>query len=70
MIDTSSILSLVEKVKPDEFYNLAAMSHVGISFYTGESTLNINAMATYRILDAITKHHPKCKFYQASLVKC
>ena len=34
MIDTSSILSLVEKVKPDEFYNLAAMSHVGISFYT------------------------------------
>ena len=34
MIDTSSILSLVKKIKPDEFYNLAAMSHVGISFYT------------------------------------
>jgi GDPmannose 4,6-dehydratase len=66
MVDTSSILSLVKRIKPDEFYNLAAMSHVGISFYTGESTLNINAIATYRILDSITKHHPKCKFYQAS----
>jgi len=66
MIDTSSILSLVKKIKPDEFYNLAAMSHVGISFYTGEATININAVATYRILDAIAKHHSKCKFYQAS----
>ena len=66
MIDTSSISSLVKKIKPNEFYNLAAMSHVGISFYTGEATLNINAVATYRILDAITKNYNKCKFYQAS----
>ena len=66
MIDTSSISSLVKKIKPNEFYNLAAMSHVGISFYTGEATLNINALATYRILDAIKKNYNKCKFYQAS----
>ena len=66
MIDTSSISSLVKKIKPNEFYNLAAMSHVGISFYTGEATLNINALATYRILDAISKNHKDCKFYQAS----
>ena len=66
MVDTSSISSLVKKIKPNEFYNLAAMSHVGISFYTGEATLNINAVATYRILDAITKNHKRCKFYQAS----
>ena len=66
MTDTSSISNLIIKIKPQEFYNLAAMSHVGISFYTGEATLNINSLATYRILESISKHHRKCKFYQAS----
>ena len=66
MTDTASITNLIIKIKPDEFYNLAAMSHVGISFYTGESTLNINSVATYRILESLTKYHKKCKFYQAS----
>jgi GDPmannose 4,6-dehydratase len=66
MTDTSSISNLIIKIKPHEFYNLAAMSHVGISFYTGEATLNINSLATYRILESISKHHRKCKFYQAS----
>ena len=42
------------------------MSHVGISFYTGEATLNINTLSSYRILESILKHHKKCKFYQAS----
>ncbi len=64
--DTSSITNLVLKYKPNEFYNLAAMSHVGISFYTGEATLNINALACYRILESILKNHKTCKFYQAS----
>ena len=64
--DTSSITNLILKYKPSEFYNLAAMSHVGISFYTGEATLNINALACYRILESILKNHRKCKFYQAS----
>lgn len=66
MTDTSSIASLIIKIRPNEFYNLAAMSHVGISFYTGEATLNINSVSTYRILDLIAKHQSKCKFYQAS----
>ena len=42
------------------------MSHVGISYFTGEATLNINAIATYRILESILKNHKKCKFYQSS----
>ena len=66
MSDTSSISNLIIKYKPDEFYNLAAMSHVKISFYTGESTLNTNTLATYRILESILKNKPDCKFYQAS----
>ena len=52
LTDTSSISNLIIKFRPDEFYNLAAMSHVGISFYTGEATLNINTLACYRILVA------------------
>ena len=42
------------------------MSHVGISFNTGEATLNINTLACYRILESILKSHKTCKFYQAS----
>ncbi len=66
LTDTSSISNLISRFKPNEFYNLAAMSHVGISFYTGEATLNINTLASYRILECILKNHKKCKFYQAS----
>lgn len=66
MTDTSSIANIILNIKPNEFYNLAAMSHVGISFYTGEATLNINSISTYRILDTIYRHQKKCKFYQAS----
>ena len=66
LTDTSSISNLISKYKPNEFYNLAAMSHVGISFNTGEATLNINTLASYRILESILKNHKKCKFYQAS----
>tara|TARA_B100000795_G_scaffold240240_1_gene202312 strand:- start:250 stop:1278 length:1029 start_codon:yes stop_codon:yes gene_type:complete len=66
LTDTSSISNLIIKYKPHEFYNLAAMSHVGISFYTGEATLNINTLASYRILESILKNHKTCKFYQAS----
>ena len=64
--DTSSITNLILKYKPNEFYNLAAMSHVGISFNTGEATLNINTLACYRILESILNNHKNCKFYQAS----
>ena len=64
--DTSSITNLILKYKPDEFYNLAAMSHVGISFFTGEATLNTNTLACYRILESLLKNHKQCRFYQAS----
>ncbi len=66
LTDTSSITNLIRKFRPDEFYNLAAMSHVGISYYTGEATLNINTIASYRILESILNNYKKCKFYQAS----
>ncbi len=66
LTDTSSITNLIIKYKPHEFYNLAAMSHVGISFYTGEATLNINTLSSYRILESLLKNHKSCKFYQAS----
>jgi len=66
LTDTSSITNLIIKYKPNEFYNLAAMSHVGISFSTGEATLNINTLSSYRILESILKNQKKCRFYQAS----
>ena len=66
LTDTSSISNLIKKFKPHEFYNLAAMSHVGISYYTGEATININSVASYRIQEAILNNHKSCKFYQAS----
>jgi GDPmannose 4,6-dehydratase len=66
LADSSSVRSIIELVKPNEFYNLAAMSHVAVSFATAESTLNINALGAYRVLDIIKNISPKCKFYQAS----
>ena len=66
LTDTSSISNLISKYKPDEFYNLAAMSHVGISYYTGEATINTNSVASYRIQESILNNHKSCKFYQAS----
>jgi GDPmannose 4,6-dehydratase len=55
-------------IKPDEIYNLAAQSHVAVSFQTPEYTANVDALGTLRILEAIrsSKLEDKCKFYQAS----
>jgi GDPmannose 4,6-dehydratase len=66
LTDASSLRNVIEKIHPDEIYNLAAQSHVGISFENGESTLNINALGVYKILDTIKKMNYKCKYYQAS----
>lgn len=68
MTDSSSLLHIVEKVQPDEIYNLAAQSHVKVSFEAPEYTANTNAMGTLRLLEAIRtcgleKH---TRFYQAS----
>jgi GDPmannose 4,6-dehydratase len=66
LTDASSIRNVIEHVQPDEIYNLAAQSHVGISFENGESTLDINALGVYRILDTLKKMDYKGRFYQAS----
>lgn len=66
LTDASSIRNIIEQVQPDEVYNLAAQSHVGISFENGESTLMINTLGVYKILDTLKKMNYKGKFYQAS----
>ena len=68
LTDSSSLIHIIEKVQPDEIYNLAAQSHVAVSFEEPEYTANSDALGTLRILEAIrilglTK---KTKFYQAS----
>jgi len=64
--DSSSIYQLVSKYQPDEYYNLAAQSHVGSSFKTPVSTTDINLMGCLYGLEAIRLQKPDCKFYQAS----
>jgi GDPmannose 4,6-dehydratase len=67
MTDSSSIRNVIEQFEPDEVYNLAGQSHVGISFDTGESTLDINAIGPFRILDALRRMGAKrVRYYQAS----
>jgi GDPmannose 4,6-dehydratase len=65
--DSLSVLKNIEKLKPDEIYNLGAQSHVGVSFEVPEYTANVDALGVLRILDAIKtlKLHNKTKFYQA-----
>ena len=65
--DFSSIISLIEKIRPNEVYNLAAQSHVKVSFEIPEYTANINAIGTLRILEAIRliSNKLKIKYYQA-----
>ena len=62
----ASIFNIVEKVKPDECYHLAAQSFVSYSFEDEFSTMNININGTLHILSAIKQRAPKCKFYFAA----
>ena len=62
----TNIFKLIDKVMPDEFYNLAAQSHVRVSFDDPEYTMDIDATGTCRILEAIKCINPSIKFYQAS----
>ena len=64
--DSSSIEKIVKEVQPNEIYNLAAQSHVRISFDVPENTVNTAALGTLRMLEAIKNFCPKSKFYQAS----
>ena len=68
LTDFTSILNVIRKVKPNEIYNLAAQSHVQVSFETPEYTANADALGTLRILEAIKTLNltKKVKFYQAS----
>lgn len=64
--DASSLKRIIEKVSPQEVYNLAAMSHVKVSFEMPEYTADVDGIGVLRLLDAIKAHNPKIRFYQAS----
>ena len=63
--DSVSVFNIIKKIKPKEIYNLAAQSHVAVSFELPEYTSNADALGTLRILEAIVKIDKKIKFYQA-----
>ncbi|CCK81694.1 GDP-mannose 4,6-dehydratase [Desulfobacula toluolica] len=64
--DSSNINRLIDKIKPDEIYNLAAQSHVRVSFDVPEYTADIDALGPLRILEAIRESNISTRFYQAS----
>ena len=64
--DSSSLERLVDAVQPDEIYNLAAMSHVKISFDVPEYTADVDGVGVIRLLEAMRKNSPHSRFYQAS----
>ncbi len=68
MTDSLSLLHIIQKIRPDEIYNLAAQSHVGVSFEEPEYTANSDALGTLRILEAIRVLglQDSTRFYQAS----
>jgi len=66
LLDPFSIKSVIQKTKPHEFYNLAAMSHVGSSFKMPGYSADVNGLGVLRILEAIKEINPSTKFYQAS----
>jgi len=66
LTDSSNLNRIVEKIKPDEIYNLAAQSHVAVSFEVPEYTAEVTGIGTIRLLDAIRETGLKCRFYQAS----
>ena len=68
MTDSTNLIRIVQETKPVEIYNLAAQSHVGVSFETAEYTANADAIGTLRLLEAmrILGMEKSCRFYQAS----
>jgi len=68
LTDATNLIRIVQEVQPDEIYNLAAQSHVAVSFETPEYTANSDGLGTLRLLEAIRilKLEDKCRFYQAS----
>ncbi|WP_284644806.1 GDP-mannose 4,6-dehydratase [Paenibacillus silviterrae] len=68
LTDTTNLIRIINEIQPDEIYNLAAQSHVKVSFETPEYTANADGLGTLRLLEAIRilKLNKKTKFYQAS----
>ncbi len=68
LTDSTNLIRLVQEVQPDEIYNLAAQSHVQVSFETPEYTANADGIGTLRLLEAlrILRMEETCRFYQAS----
>lgn len=68
LTDSTNLTRVIQEVQPDEIYNLAAQSHVQVSFESPEYTANTDAIGTLRMLEAvrILKMEEKCRFYQAS----
>ena len=68
LTDSTNLVRLIQQIKPDEIYNLAAQSHVQVSFETPEYTANADAIGTLRLLEAIRINNleGKTRFYQAS----
>ena len=66
LTDSSNLIRLVAEVKPSEVYNLAAQSHVGISFEVPEYTAEATGVGTLKLLEAIRLWGGECRFYQAS----
>lgn len=68
LTDSTNLIRIIQQVRPDEIYNLAAQSHVQVSFDTPEYTANVDALGTLRILEAIRilGLEKKSRFYQAS----
>jgi GDPmannose 4,6-dehydratase len=68
LTDATNLIRIIQEVQPDEIYNLAAQSHVAVSFETPEYTANSDAVGTLRLLEAIRilKLQDKARFYQAS----
>jgi GDPmannose 4,6-dehydratase len=66
LADSSSISHIMAQIQPDEVYNLAAQSHVKVSFEIPEYTADITGTGSLRLLETIRSHSPKSRYYQAS----
>ncbi|MCA1983448.1 GDP-mannose 4,6-dehydratase [Nocardioides nematodiphilus] len=66
MTDSTSLINVVRESRPDEVYNLAAQSHVAVSFEMPEYTASADAMGAIRLLEALRQNAPEARFYQAS----
>ena len=66
LTDSSNLSRLVSEIKPTEVYNLAAQSHVGISFEVPEYTAEVTGIGTLKLLEALRIYGGSCRFYQAS----